>query len=112
MGVPRYLGLHRLQLRSRSPGTYLSGLGYSPNVGGIRNSLIFASQGREIRHLPLPPPARRRQPHLASSSDPCSTPLPTLPLPCLSAQRKYERQPRQGGRCLLECPLLRARPAL
>jgi hypothetical protein len=32
MGVPRYRGLHRLQLRSRSPGANLCALGYSPNI--------------------------------------------------------------------------------
>src|SRR5215213_9698003 len=67
--------------------------------------------GREISRLPFPP-VRRRQPHLASSPDPCSTPPPTLLPPCPSAQRKCERQPRLGSRCLLECPVLGVRPAL
>jgi hypothetical protein len=40
MGVPRYLGLHRLQLRPRSPGAYLCELGYSPNVGGGKFSEV------------------------------------------------------------------------
>jgi hypothetical protein len=62
----------------------------------------FACAGREIRRLP--PPERRRQLHLASSPDPCATPLPMLSLPCPSAQLKCERQPRRGRRSLLECP--------
>jgi hypothetical protein len=33
MGVPRYRCLHRLQLRSRSPGAYLCRIGYFPHVG-------------------------------------------------------------------------------
>src|SRR5215212_9096933 len=72
--------------------------------------LAYSEKG--ISRLPLPPPVRRRQPHLASSSDPGATPPPTLPLPCLSAQRKCGRQPRRGSRCLLECPLFRVMPAL
>src|SRR5829696_6929228 len=62
--------------------------------------------------LPASSPERRRQPHLASSPDPCATPPPILPLPCLSAQRKCERRPRRGSRCLFECPLFRLRLAL
>jgi hypothetical protein len=42
MGVLRHRGLHRLQLRSRSPGAYLCALVYSPNVGE-GNSLKLAS---------------------------------------------------------------------
>ena len=34
MGVPRHRCLHRLQLRSRSPGAYLCALEYYPYVGG------------------------------------------------------------------------------
>src|SRR5215207_3335446 len=68
---------------------------------------------QEFRHLPLPPlPGRRRQPHLGSSPYPCATPLPILPLPCSSARRIYERQPRPGSRCLLQCPLFHVRLAL
>ena len=33
MGVPRYRCLHRLQLRSRSPGAYLCRIGYFLYVG-------------------------------------------------------------------------------
>src|SRR5829696_2836062 len=40
MGVPRHRGLHRLQLRSRSPGAYLCALGYSPYVGGGKFSEV------------------------------------------------------------------------
>jgi hypothetical protein len=40
MDVPRYIGLHRLQLRSRSPGAYLCGIGYSPYVGGGKFSEV------------------------------------------------------------------------
>src|SRR5215207_615066 len=62
--------------------------------------------------LPLAPPGRRRQPRLESSLGPCATPPPTLPLPCLSAQRRYERQPQRGSRCPLEYPLFHVRSAL
>src|SRR5215211_4796428 len=111
MGMPRHRCLHRLQLCSRSPGTYLCGIGYSPTAGE-GNSLKFAIAGREISRLPLPPPGRRRRPHLGTSPGPCAAPPPILPLPCLCAQRIYERRLRRGSRCLLECPLFRVRYAL
>src|SRR5829696_10520262 len=65
-----------------------------PRTSEEGSSLKFASTGREISHLPLPSPERRRQPHPGSSPDPFATPPPTLPHPCVSAQRKCERQPR------------------
>src|SRR5918998_2421799 len=70
------------------------------------------ARAESINRLPLPPPVRRRRPHLGSSLGPCATPPPMLPLRCLSAQRKCERQPRRGSRCLLECPSFRVRSAL
>src|SRR5918997_2443244 len=72
----------------------------------------FATSIKGVSRLPLPPPVRRRQPHLASSPGPCATPPPMLPLPWLSAQRKCGCQLRRGSRCPSECPLLRARPVL
>src|SRR5918995_2932701 len=74
------------------------------------NPLTLASAGKEISSLP--PPARKRHPHLASSRCPFATPPARLPLPSLSAQRKCERQPQRGSRCLLEHPLFRVRSAL
>ena len=109
MGVPRNRCLHRLQLCSRPPGAYLCGIGFSLNVAGGKFPEV--GKRKQIRRLPLPP-ARRRQPHLGSSLCPCATPPAKLALPCPSAQRKCERQPRRGSRCLLECPLFRVRPAL
>src|SRR5215211_5774028 len=76
------------------------------------SSQKFANSEKRISRLPLPPPVRRRRPHLASSPGPCATPPPMLPLSCLSAQLIFERQPRRGSRCLLEYPLFRVRHAL
>ncbi len=79
-----------------------------------RGACFLRSRGaraESIRRLPLPP-GRRRQPHLASSLGPRATPPPILPLPCLSAQRKCERQPQRGSRGLLECPLFHVRLVL
>jgi hypothetical protein len=74
-------------------------------------TLKFATVGRQIKCLPLPP-VRRRRPHLASSLGPCATPPPILPLPFLCAQLKFERQSRRGSRGPLECLLLRVTSAL
>ena len=81
-----------------------------PSLHAVK-SLKFATARRQISCLPLPP-VRKRQPHPASSPDPFATPHPILPLPCPSARRKCERQPRPGSRCLLEYPLFRVGLAL
>src|SRR5215204_810393 len=100
---------------------YLEGFPYSGLLsvapycvpGGIRStcSTECAKSKKGISRLPLPPPVRRIRPHLMSSHGPCATHPPMLPLPCPSARRKCERQPRRGSRCLLECPLFRVRSA-